>query len=204
MRHYTLLRPILLLLLFHTATHSQPLTREVFATIGHGRLFRIEDSPLGGGPNLGAGIGLMHRSGLGVNFELNRTLGPSAKLAPCGIVNVPCEGSARQGVTGATILSAGIRYEFTRARVRPYVTGGLGALWSEGFEPLLYASDQRAIFREEKWNDTGLAVNFGAGLRIRLSKSLSLRPELRLYNATALSRANLSLFRPSLALAWSW
>ena len=198
------LRPILLLLLCHTAIHSQSLTREVFAAVGHGRLFRIDDNPLGGGPNVGAGIGVTHRSGLGVDFELNRVLGLSAKPAPCGIVNVPCEGSAREGVTGATILSAGIRYEFTRARVRPYVTGGVGALRSNGFSPEVYVSEQRAIVREEKWNDTGLAINFGAGLRIRLSESLSLRPELRLYSATALSRANLSLFRPSLALAWSW
>ncbi len=198
------MRPIFLLLLFHIASHAQPLAREVFATMGHGRLFRLEDNPLGGGPNLGAGFGLTHRSGLGVDFAVNRMLGLSASPAPCGVVNLPCEGSARQGVTGAATLSADLRYEFTRARVRPYAIGGVGALRSHGFSPAVYVSGQRAVLSEEKWADTGLAINFGAGLRIRLARSLSLRPELRLYSATALSRANLSLFRPSLALAWAW
>lgn len=197
-------RLIFLLLVCQAVTHSQPLVPEVFVSIGHGHLFRIEDNPIGSGPNIGAGIGLRHRSGLGFDVELNRTLGLAASTAPCGIANVPCEGSARQGVTGATILSFNMRYEFTRARVRPYLTGGIGPLWSKGFSPTLYASEQRAIFREESWNDTGLAVAFGGGLRIGLTRSLSLQPELRVYNATALSRANLSLFRPSLALAWSW
>ncbi|HWQ52131.1 MAG TPA: hypothetical protein VN442_00505 [Bryobacteraceae bacterium] len=204
MTYYGCLRPIFLLLAFQAVTHSQPLVREVFVSIAQGHLFRIEDNPLGSGPNLGAGIGLRHRSGLGFAVELNRTLGLSAEIVPCGIANVPCEGSAREGVTGATIVSVNISYEFTHARVRPYLTGGMGALWSKGFSPVLYASEQRAIFSEGRWNDTGLAVSFGGGLRIGLTRWLSLRPELRVYNATAFSRANLSLFRPSLALAWSW
>ncbi len=204
MRPYACLCPALLVLLLPVGTYAQVLTREVFATIGQGRLFRIDDNPFGSGPNLGAGIGLTHRRGLGIDFELNRTLGLSARTVPCGIVNLPCEGTARQGVTSATILSGNVRYEFTRARVRPYVTGGLGAFLSRGYSPAIYVSEQRAVFSEELWNDTGLAFNFGAGLRIRLSRSLALRPELRLYSASALSRANLSLFRPSLVLAWSF
>jgi opacity protein-like surface antigen len=197
------MRPLLLILI-HTAIYAQTLTPEVFATLGHGRLFRFEDNPIGGGPNLGAGIGLTHRSGLGVDLELNRTLGLTAGPVPCGIVGLACEGSARQGVTGASILSANVRYGLGRARVRPYVTGGVGALRSKGYASIIYAREQRAVLREETWSDTGLAVNFGGGLRIRLTRSLSLRPELRLYTASALSRANLSLFRPSLALAWAW
>ncbi len=195
---------IVLLLLFGAAAYSQSFTGEVFAGIAQGRLFRMDDNPLGSGPNIGAGIGVTHRSGLGADFELNRTLGLSAKPAACGVVNVACEGSARQGVTSATILSFNARYEFTRARVRPYLTGGVGALASKGYSPALYVSGQRAVFSEEAWSDTGLAINFGGGVRIRLARALSLRTELRVYSASALSRANLSLFRPSIALAWSW
>lgn len=198
------MRHLCLLLLFATAGHAQSFTGEVYASIGHGHLFRFDDNPIGGGPNLAGGIGLRHRSGLGIEFELNRTLGLSARAAPCGIVNLPCEGSARDGVTGATLFSGNVSYEFTRARVRPYVIGGAGALRSTGYSSAIWVSDQRAVFREEPWSDTGVAISFGGGLRIFLTRSLSLRPELRLYTATALSRANLSLFRPSLAVAWNW
>ena len=204
MHRHACLRPILLLLLCHGTTHAQALSGEVFAAIAQGRLFRIEDNPIGSGLNAGAGIGLRHRSGLGTEFEVNRTFGLSARPVPCGIVDVPCEGSARQGVTSATIFSVNVRWEFGRARLRPYVTGGVGALFSKGLSVSLYASQQRAVWSEEQWSDTGLAINAGGGLRIQLSRSLSLRPELRLYGASALSRANLSLLRPSIALAWSW
>ncbi len=204
MRCRARLHPVLLLLLSQAVVHSQPLTREVFVAIADGHLFRFGDNPVGSGPNLGTGIGLRHRSGLGFDVELNRTLGLSAKPAPCGIVNIRCEGSAKEGVSGATIFSVNMRYEFTRARIRPYLTAGVGALWSEGFSSTLSVSEGRAIFREEQWHDTGFAVNFGGGVRIGLSHSLSLQPELRVYNATALSRANLSIFRPSVILAFSW
>ena len=204
MRRHARLAPILLVLVFQAASHGQSLTREVFGSIAYGRLFRFEDNPIGGGPNFGAGIGLKHRSGLGFEMELNRTLGLSAKPVPCGIVNVPCEGSARQGVTGATIASANVRYEFSRERVRPYVTGGVGILRSAGLSARVDATEQRAVFSEEKWSDTGLAINIGGGVRIGLTRALSLRPEVRVYGASALSRANLSLFRASLVLAWSW
>jgi opacity protein-like surface antigen len=204
MRYRSYLGTITLLLLSQGAIHSQPLTREVFVAIANGHLFRAGDNPIGSGPNFGTGIGLRHHSGLGFGVEVNRTLGLSAKAAPCGIVNIPCEGSARQGVTGATIVSVNARYEFTRRRVRPYVTGGAGALRAEGFSAMLQVSEQRAVFIEEQWRDTGFAMNFGGGVRIGLSRWLSLQPELRVYNATALSRANLSMLRPSVVLAFSW
>jgi opacity protein-like surface antigen len=204
MSYRSCLSPVVLLLLFQAAVHSQPLTREVFVAVANGHLFRVGDNPVGSGPNLGTGIGLRHRSGLGVDVEVNRTLGLSAKPAACGVVNIPCEGSAREGVTGVTIFSVNVRYEFTRARVRPYVTGGVGAIRSKGFSAALSISEQRAVFSEQQWQDTGFAGNFGGGVRIGLSRRLSLRPELRVYNGVALSRANLSMFRPSVVLAYSW
>jgi opacity protein-like surface antigen len=204
MRRKALLAPALLVAVFAGAVQSQPLTREVFVSVAQGRLFRIGDNPLDSGPNVGAGVGLLHRSGLGVDIGLNRTFGLRAKPAACGVVNIPCEGSAREGTTAATIFSVDARYEFTRARVRPYVTGGVGALRSSGFSPTLYISEQRAVFSEQEWSDTGLAFNVGGGVRIRLGERLSIRPELRVYNGVALSRANLCMFRPSVVLAYSW
>lgn len=195
---------LMLLLVVQTVSYAQSITPEAFVGVGLGRLFRIEDLPMGSGWNLGGGAGLLHRSGLGIEFEFNRTLGLSAEPARCSIVRVPCEGSARQGVTSAAILSFNTRYEIGSRRLRPYVTGGAGALVSEGFRSSVFVSDQRAVLREERWSDTGLAINVGAGTRIQLTDLLSLRAELRVYFATALSRENLNLFRPCIVLAWSW
>ncbi len=179
--------------------------REVFGTFGVGRLFRFDDKSFGNGPNLGAGVGLRLRNGLGFEFEWNRTLGLSLVPAPCGIAGLQCEINARQGVSSANVASANVFYYFSRSyRVQPYVTGGLGALWSKGKEVSILVQDSTAIAREEDWSDTGLAWNIGAGLRIEAGKGFWLRPEIRLLDATARSRANLSLFRASIGAGYDW
>lgn len=204
MRYRAFISGTLGLLLFAAPARGQSSFKpEVFASIAYGHVFRFGDGGIGGGLNLGGGIGLRHNSGLGAEFEVNRTLGLTAKPAPCGIVGVVCEGSAREGVTSATILPGNVSYEAGRDRMRPYVTGGVGVLNSAGYSATLLVSQQRAVFSEQRWRDTGLAVNVGGGFRIQLTGSLWLRPELRLYHGGALSGSNLSLFRLCTALGWS-
>jgi opacity protein-like surface antigen len=177
---------------------------ELFGSIAGGTLFRVEDQRLGDGLNLGAGIAAVHRSGLGVELEWNRTLGLTANPAPCGLVGISCEGAAREGVTSATIVSVNALYHFGRSRFRPYVTGGAGVLRSAGFSSILHVREDRAVFQEERWTDTGLALNAGFGVKIRLGRSLWLRPELRVYDASLRSRANLSLLRISAGIGYHW
>jgi opacity protein-like surface antigen len=196
-------------LLFAAALLALPvaagdLNYDVHASAALGRLFRFEDNPIGSGPNFGAGFGLRHSSGLALEVEFNRTLGLEPSIAACGIVGIPCEGSARNGVLSADVASAHVLYYFGRSRVQPFVAGGVGALWSKNVSSILWASETRAVFEEQQWSDTGVALSFGGGFRIRLGGGFWARPELRFYGASIRSRANLSLFRPSVAVGYEW
>ncbi len=190
---------------FAQATGDEPAIRfGVFGSVANGRVFRIGDNPLDSGVNVGAGFGVRHRSGLGVEFEYNQTLGLSPSPAACGVAGVVCEGSASNGVSAANIASVNAFYQFGRSRVQPYVTGGIGALMSNTVSSILYVRDTTAIFEEQRYRDTGVAVNFGGGIRFRLSRSLYFRPEIRMYNAVIRSRANLSLFRASVGFGYEF
>ncbi len=177
---------------------------EVFGNVANSYPFRFDDRGFGNHRNLGAGIGLHHRSGLGIQVEVSRTFGLTPTPVACGIVGIPCVGSAREGLSGMTTLSADAVYEFGQGRTRPYVIGGVGGLWSNGVSSMLTVGPDRAVFEEQKWRDTGTAFDAGVGLRIRCGRSLSIRPELRFYDATALSRANLSMVRASVGVAYHW
>jgi opacity protein-like surface antigen len=180
------------------------LNYSVFASAALGRLLRFGDNPIGSGPNFGAGAGLRHSSGLAVEFEYNRTLGLEPSPVPCAILNVTCVGSARNGVLSAEVVSANVLYYFGRSRVQPFVSGGVGALRSKNVSSIVWASETRAIFEEQEWSDTGLAVSFGGGLKVRLGSGFWIRPELRFYGGSIRSRANLSLFRPAVAAGYEW
>ncbi len=183
---------------------GQAFSFEVYGSVANGRVFRIEDNPLGSGPNFGAAAGIRHRSGLAAEFEFHRTVGLEPSPAACGIIDVVCEGSARNGVTKAAVASINALYYFGRSRVQPYVTGGVGALMSESVTSILYVQGTKAYFEEQQYRDTGLAFNFGGGLGIRLGGGFRLRPELRVYNAAARSRANLSLLRASIGIGYEF
>ena len=176
-----------------------PLLRwEAFASLGVGRPFRIEDRSFGNHRNFGGGFGLRHRSGLGLEFDLNRTGGLTPEAVPCAILDVTCVGTGRQGLFDVTVGSANVLYHFSRSRVQPYVTGGAGALWARGVSTSIFVRGSQAELVEQEFRDSGLAVNFGAGIRFLLHRSVSIRSEFRLYSASALSRQNLSLLRASI------
>lgn len=179
------------------------LTPEFFATLAWGHLFRFGDRTFGDRPNIGGGLGLRHRSGLGIEFELNRTLGLSPTLAPCGLT-VPCAGTGHEGVRAATIASANVLYHFSKSRIQPYLTVGIGALWSKGVSTTTLAGETQAIQTEQEWRDTGLALNWGGGVRILITRAISLRSEYRFYNSTLRSRVNLSLIRASIGVGYHW
>ncbi len=193
---------LMFILAFQTGALAQRF--EVFGNLAGGYPFRFEDRGFGNKPSAGAGFGVYHDSGLGVQVEANRTFGLTPTPARCGIAGIPCEGQARQGLSGGvSIVSVDAVYRFGD-RLQPYLIGGIGGLWSENVSSVLHLYPDRAIFEEQKWKDSGLAFNAGGGLRIRLGRALSLRPEIRLYHATARSRANLSLLRSSVSIAYGW
>jgi hypothetical protein len=104
---------------------------------------------------------------LGIEFEINRNLGRSG---PYG------------SVANASVNAA---YFFSSGRAQPYLSGGLGAFWS----------DQVYLFRP----NTRLAGNVGVGVVIPIAAAISLRPEFRTY-----MKADLRVFRASIAAGYHW
>jgi len=185
---------------------AESLTPEVFIGVGVAHPFRVEDRGFGSHLNIGGGAGLRWRR-LGIEFEANRTLGLSPEVVSCGVVNPPCAGTARSGVLSANLASANVLYFFpsgSRPSAEFYLTGGVGALWSQEVTTMTVTGPAQATVSELVYNETGLAINVGAGVRMRVTESISIRPEFRFYNSVALSMANLSLTRFSIAAGYRW
>ena len=175
--------------------------REVFGSVAQGHLFRFDDVTFGNNLNVSGGFGVRW-SRLGVEFDLNHQLGLSPQLARCGVAS--CTGEARQGVLSSTIASANVFYQFGDSPIRPYVIGGLGSFWTHSVNAALTIRGSTGTFSEFESSDTGLAVSFGAGLRIAVGRSFSIRPDIRLYDGSVLGRENLTLIRTSIGAAYQW
>jgi opacity protein-like surface antigen len=181
---------------------AQTLKPGVFGTAGVANVYRSEDRSFGTKLNIAGGVGLEWKR-LGIDAEVHRTLGLAPRTVRCA-VSVPCVGSAREGFAEATMVAANVSYFFGGPRVRPYVTGSVGVLWTESVNSLTIGSDTNATLSEFHENDTGLALGVGVGVDIPVTPSLSLRPEFRTYSSTALSRVNLGLHRGTIGLRYRW
>jgi hypothetical protein len=135
---------------------------------------------------------------------VHRTSGLTPLPIQCGVVNVPCVGSAREGFEEATMLAGNVSYFFGQSRVRPYLTGSVGLLWTEGVNSLTIVSGPVATLSEFDESDVGLALGVGFGVDVPLTRALSLRPEFRTYSSVAMSRVNLGLHRGTIGLRYRW
>jgi opacity protein-like surface antigen len=182
---------------------AQDVRPAVFGAVGVANLFRTEDRSFGTKPNVGAGVGAEWKR-LGVDAEVHRTLGLTPREVTCSVVNVTCVGSAHEGFTEATMLSANVSYFFGASRVRPYVTGSVGVLWADSVNSLTTVSGTTATLSEFHESDTGLALGVGFGVDVPLTPALALRPEFRTYSSVAMSRVNLGLHRGAIAVRYRW
>ena len=182
---------------------GQDLRPEVFGAAGMANVFRTEDQSFGTELNVGGGLGIEWKR-LGLDAEVHRTLGLTPRTVECAIGNVPCVGSAHEGFLKATMLAGNISYFFGRSRVRPYVTGSVGVLWTESVNSLTIASSTAATLSEFRERDTGLALGVGFGVDVPLTPALSLRPELRTYSSVAMSRVNLGMHRGAIGVRYRW
>lgn len=183
---------------------AQGIHPEIVGNVAVGRVFRLEDRSFGNKPAAGGSAGLRIGSRLGVEFEMNQVLKPALEPAVCGVVEPPCVGSAREGLRSARVASANVLYYFGGPGPRLYLIGGAGALWSRETTALVRVTPAGAVMEELQYAETGFAWSVGAGLRIPAGSRLFLRPEIRLYDSTALSRSNLGLLRLSLGLGYHW
>jgi hypothetical protein len=182
---------------------AQDLRPAVFGAAGVATLYRTEDQSFGTELNVGAGVGIDWKR-LGLDAEMHRTLGLKPRPVQCAIGTVPCVGSAREGFLEATMLSGNVSYFFGAARVRPYVTGSVGVLWTDSVSSLTIVSNARATLSEFHERATGLAIGIGFGVDVPLTPELSLRPEFRTYSSVAMSRVNLGLHRGGIGIRYRW
>ena len=175
----------------------------VFGAIGLANVHRAEDRSFGTKSNLGGGIGIEWKR-IGLDVEVHSTLDLSPRTVQCGVVNVPCVGSAREGFLDATMLTGNVNYFFGGPRVRPYLTGSVGVLWTEGVNSLTIATTTAATLSEFHERHTGLALGVGFGVDLPLTSSLSLRPEFRTYSSVAMSSVNLGLHRGTIGVRYRW
>ena len=175
----------------------------VFGAIGFANVQRAEDRSFGTESNLGGGIGIEWKR-IGFDVEAHRTMGLSPRTVQCGVVNVPCVGSAREGFLDATMLTGNVNYFFGGPRVRPYLTGSVGVLWTESVNSLTIGTATEATLSEFHERHTGLALGVGFGVDVPLTPSISLRPEFRTYSSVAMSRVNLGLHRGTIGVRYRW
>jgi opacity protein-like surface antigen len=180
---------------------AQDLRPAVFGALGVAKVYRTEDRSFGTELNVGGGMGV-EWGRLGLDVDAHRT-----RLTPlpfqCGVVGTPCVGEAREGFEEATMLSGNVRY-FFGSRVRPYVMGSVGLLWTDGFNSLTVVRDGVATLSEFRERNTSLALGFGVGVDVPLTPRLSLRPEFSTYSSTAMSRVNLGVHRGTLGVRYRW
>ena len=186
-----------------TRVAAQDLRPAVFGAAAVANVYRTEDQSFGTKLNVGAGLGIEWKR-LGFDAEMHRTLGLTPRAVPCAIGNVPCVGSAREGFFEATMLSGNVSYFFGGRRVRPYVTGSVGVLWTESVNSLTIGSSTAATLSEFHESDTGLAIGVGFGVDVPLTPAFSLRPEFRTYSSVAMSRVNLGLHRGAIGVRYRW
>jgi opacity protein-like surface antigen len=181
---------------------AQDLRPAVFGAVGVANVYRAEDRSFGTEVNVGGGLGIEWKR-LGLDVEVHRVSGLTPLTFQCRVVGVPCVGEAREGFEEATMLSGNIRY-FFGSRVRPYVMGSVGVLWTEGVHSLTVVRGTVATLSEFRERDTSLALGFGVGLDVPLTRALSLRPEFRTYSSVAMSRVNLGLHRGIIGMRYRW
>jgi len=182
---------------------AQDLRPAIFGAAGVANVYRTEDQSFGTELNVGGGLGIEWKR-LRLDAEMHRTLGLTPRVVQCAINNVPCVGSAREGFLEATMLSGNISYFFGGPRVRPYLTGSVGVLWTESVNSLTIVSSTAATLSEFHESDTGLAIGVGFGVDVPLTPAFSLRPEFRTYSSVAMSRVNLGLHRGAIGVRYRW
>jgi hypothetical protein len=182
---------------------AQDLRPAIFGAVGVANVYRTDDQSFGTKLNVGGGLGIEWKR-LGLDAEMHRILGLTPRAFQCAIGNVPCAGSAREGFLEATMLSGNVSYFFGGPRVRPYVIGSVGVLWTESVNSLTIVTSTAATLSEFHESDTGLAIGVGFGVDVPLTPAFSLRPEFRTYSSVAMSRVNLGLHRGAIGVRYRW
>jgi opacity protein-like surface antigen len=154
-----------------------------------------EDQTYGNRVNAGAAVAIAHRSGWAFEWHADRTFNLEPPRAPCGLVNVTCIGVAHDGPTKMVVTSLNVRRYFGAGRTQPFLTGGVGVMWSRSLHSVTHVRGSTATISEFATSARGFGPDLGAGVRIRLAPSWSMETAVRWLDAPWLSRHNLAVTR---------
>jgi opacity protein-like surface antigen len=177
---------------------------ELSVGVGLGHVFRFEDQTFGDRLNLGVSVAMVHRSRFAFELEASKTRELSPIPAPCGIVGITCVGVGHDGPRSVMSMSANLQYRFRNRRLQPYVSAGLGVMRSRSLHSTTRVTGSQGMVTEEESRNTGFGPDLGAGVRIPISRSLSINPEIRWLEAAFMSRENLAVTRLTLRVAYSF
>ncbi|HEY7448735.1 MAG TPA: outer membrane beta-barrel protein [Vicinamibacterales bacterium] len=178
---------------------------EVFGGIGWGHLFRVEDQTFGDRPNIAAGLGVELFPRVRVELEFSDTVGLTPDSTPCGAPpGITCVGEGRDGFSRARMATGNVAYFFSNGRTQPYITGGIGTLWSKGVSSITFGGGNPWIITEQEFHERGLVWHVGTGVRLAVTRRIFIRPEFRIYDSTIQSRVNLNMLRGSVAVGYGW
>ena len=167
---------------------------EIMGGVGFGRFYHGDDV-LGNGLDLTAGFGVRPFSGAlrGVGFEV--------QFDHFSFLNDWGNGYSYDG--DVRLVSGNALYHFGRAGVQGYLVGGIGVLMADYTFANPYTRD---LLNDpnymERSSPTKMALNVGAGLKIRVAKNLSLRPDFRVFDTTIGKGFNGSHLRLSMGLSY--
>ena len=162
---------------------------ELFGTLGYGGTWDDEGG-VGRGLDIGGGLGVRATRKLGFEGSVNR------------ITHVREFNSSPVRFEGTAVFAgANALYHFSESKAQPYVIGGVGMLWHEdrtsGLGPPRPPIDA-----------SGFAYNFGGGIKVFLSKHVSLRPEVRVFIGDLGGLGGVeppfSLMRGSIGVSYHW
>ena len=169
---------------------------EIFGNVGYGRFYHGDDH-LGSGIDPGIGFGVRPFSGKlrGLGFEV-MVNGLRFRNAWGSEYAYEYKGDMR-------VITGNALYHFGRSRAQFYAVGGIGVLkadytYRNGYMNMII-NDPDYL---ETHGATKMAVNFGAGIKVRIASGLALRPEIRFYDTTIGTGYNWSHMRLSVGAGW--
>ena len=167
--------------LAHAQTTTRGETVEAFVFMGGLRTvvparyesFQVEKSPvLGVGGGVWIAVGSAGGRGLQLGLEIVRGADSGVYRPFCASAGQPCPFTARRSVTSMLVMGD-IAYQFSRGRLRPYVAGGSGLLVCD----IQVLGDGN--IEDARYTDYVQTVDAAAGVKIFLTRSLSIDPEFR-------------------------
>jgi hypothetical protein len=174
----------ILIFVMVSATTARAQSFEVFGGVGYGRTFRIGDNSPGDGIFWSFGAGF-------------RPL-PRIRLEGA-IENLDVISHPRDHVANILYPRASVFYEFSAARISPFIIGGVGAARIREIQTITFPT--RVETREE--TETAFAFNFGGGLAIRVQPRVAIRPQFVVITPIA-SRSNVNLLNALVQVGFSW